>query len=203
VQGTNRDADVRKVQKLLNTFPASEGDPAPKLEVDGIAGPKTNAAIVQFQKVHFPWWTVFDGRAEPGKATIVELTINESDATMGRQGIILNAVHQWNRQMSGVVRWVRGTLHDPNYVVFHNGNQGSHSDGLGMKGGAQEVEIDFDGAARLVTSFGGSIQGVVVHEMGHATGLGHEHQRRDRNQFVEIVSANVIRPCDFRLPRAQ
>ena len=49
----NVQSDVRKVQAALNRFPAAEGGPDPKLEVDGIVGPKTSAAILAFQRKQF------------------------------------------------------------------------------------------------------------------------------------------------------
>jgi peptidoglycan hydrolase-like protein with peptidoglycan-binding domain len=41
------------VQYLLNCVPAANGGPVPELVVDGIAGPKTIAAIERFQKATF------------------------------------------------------------------------------------------------------------------------------------------------------
>lgn len=42
--------DVAKIQAALNRFSPSEGGPNPPLGVDGIIGPKTKAAIYQFQR---------------------------------------------------------------------------------------------------------------------------------------------------------
>src|SRR5262245_30575889 len=131
VGGANAIPDVRRVQELLNHFPASSGGPQPKLVVDGRIGPKTIAAIRQFQTVHFGWQ---DGRVDPGGPTLVELTIDETDPTRDQaKGIILNAVHQWNRQLSGTVKWLRRTQRDKNYVVFREGNF-NNSKSLGLNG---------------------------------------------------------------------
>ncbi len=51
--GVNGSQSVLIVQYLLNCVPAANGGPVPELVVDGIAGPKTIAAIERFQKAHF------------------------------------------------------------------------------------------------------------------------------------------------------
>ena len=48
--GMNRPADVVIVQYLLNCVPKSQGGPSEELVLDGICGPRTNAAILSFQK---------------------------------------------------------------------------------------------------------------------------------------------------------
>jgi hypothetical protein len=72
----NRHDDVVTVQELLNQVPPDEGGPQPVLTVDGLCGPKTNAAIQKFQLHHFGWGGA-DGRVEPGRQTIAKL--NEYD----------------------------------------------------------------------------------------------------------------------------
>ena len=42
--------DVAKIQAALNRFSPAEGGPTPPLKADGIIGPKTKAAIYQFQR---------------------------------------------------------------------------------------------------------------------------------------------------------
>jgi len=63
--GANQAADVRIVQHLLNDWLAKEG--RIKLATDGIAGPKTHAAILAFQKsqARMP-----DGRVDAGGPTL-------------------------------------------------------------------------------------------------------------------------------------
>jgi hypothetical protein len=193
--GANQTADVRHVQQLLNRFPPADGGPSPALGVDGFVGPKTVAAISQFQVVHFGW---HDGRADPGGPTIIELTIDEFDPTPDQpKGVLLNAVHEWNKQFPGRMKWVKRTRRDANFVVFVSGTA-NRSKSVGMAGRKQVVEVNIDRARFLTATFGGTPRGVFIHEMGHAAGLGHEHQRADRDRFVQIDTANVARPCDFR-----
>jgi hypothetical protein len=70
IGGKNQAADVRTVQELLNNVPTASGGPVPLLAVDGLIGPKTNAAIQRFQKAQLGW---ADGRVDPGGPTITRL----------------------------------------------------------------------------------------------------------------------------------
>ena len=68
--GKNDPDDVRIVQTALNRISAPLGGPVPKLKVDGIVGPKTNDAIIKFQKRQTKW---VNGKVEPDKAVIRRL----------------------------------------------------------------------------------------------------------------------------------
>jgi peptidoglycan hydrolase-like protein with peptidoglycan-binding domain len=61
----NNPQDVGIVQHLLNVLRKGDGDEL--LAVDGIVGPKTLAAIREFQQKNC---TVVDGRVDPGHETI-------------------------------------------------------------------------------------------------------------------------------------
>src|SRR5260370_8860058 len=68
----NHADDVRTIQDALTqvTVAGAAGGPIPFLAVDGICGPRTNAAIARFQQVPLQ---IFDGVIEPHKNTIVPL----------------------------------------------------------------------------------------------------------------------------------
>ena len=77
----------------------------------------------------------------------------------------------------------RGTEAD--YVDFDldpNDMSGSGESAVGRVGGRQVI-----GGSILVN------QPTLLHEMGHATGLWHEQSRRDRDAFVTIAQANIIK----------
>ena len=70
----NLPADVKIIQEALNqvTVMGEAGGPMPFLAVDGIKGPKTQAAIVNFQRVQVTGISA-DGLVEPEKQTILRL----------------------------------------------------------------------------------------------------------------------------------
>lgn len=71
-QGQNSNAvDIRLIQMLLNRIPSVKGGSNPKLVADGLIGPKTIAAIRNFQTVQeLP---VADGRVDPDGSAIKRL----------------------------------------------------------------------------------------------------------------------------------
>jgi hypothetical protein len=68
-----------------------------------------------------------------------------------------------------------------NYIKFVSDIDGSYSN-LGMIEGGQEIHIA--DAAWMTT-------GSVIHEIGHALGLIHEHSRHDRNNYIVIKWLNI------------
>ncbi|TAJ84537.1 hypothetical protein [Reyranella sp.] len=65
--GTNRTDDVVAIQSSLNSVLAAMGGPGEALAEDGIAGPKTQNAILRFQEHWVPWR---DSKIEPDKGTL-------------------------------------------------------------------------------------------------------------------------------------
>lgn len=65
--GTNRKEDVLAIQESLNAVVAALGGPGEALKEDGIAGPRTQNAILRFQQ---HWVPFRDSKIEPEKATL-------------------------------------------------------------------------------------------------------------------------------------
>ena len=72
VGGVNIPTDVTTIQTLLNLIPQLLGGPAPLLKVDGFTGPKTNGAILGFQRKHFGQGGA-DGRIDPDQQTLQKI----------------------------------------------------------------------------------------------------------------------------------
>lgn len=92
---------------------------------------------------------------------------------------ITSAVNEYNTKTN--TQWIPRT-NQTNYVEFIFGSS-SGSDGwahIGFQGGRQNISLD-----QYISV------GSVIHEMGHAVGLYHEHARKDRDQYVSIQWNNI------------
>ncbi|MFZ5550567.1 MAG: choice-of-anchor D domain-containing protein [Pseudomonadota bacterium] len=93
------------------------------------------------------------------------------------------AIARYNSLFAGVIQWVPRAA-QADYVDFAldpNDHSGSGFSALGRAGGRQLI--------------GGSIdmsQGTLLHEMGHATGLWHEHSRAERAAHLSLALHNAI-----------
>lgn len=86
LNGVNRPADVRHVQSRLNEFRKSRGQPP--IAVDGIAGPRTVAAIKSFQAA-MP--RIADGRVDPRGPTLAALEGQSGEDAAARAAAIFIA----------------------------------------------------------------------------------------------------------------
>jgi hypothetical protein len=109
---------------------------------------------------------------------IVPYTI---DPTLPNQYRITDAIAHWNNQLAGTIK-LQPRNGEGNYVHFANTtSSGTCSSYIGnVRIGAQPVTVGSNCST-----------GNVIHEIGHAIGLYHEHTREDRNTFVKINFANI------------
>jgi Astacin (Peptidase family M12A) len=118
------------------------------------------------------------------------------DPSLNADPTLQTAVGQARQAWAAVtpVRFVPQS-NEPDFIVFKR-VQGTPrcTSFAGRQGGAQDLKCDT-----------GFTLGALVHEIGHAIGLWHEHQRPDRDAVMAVSQAACEqRPQDFiRLPNEQ
>ena len=108
---------------------------------------------------------------------VVPYVIDELVSGEQRQDI-LEAIGEWNDKTA--VSLIARTTEE-SYVRFLNVSSGNCRSKVGMVGGEQQISLPPDGCDA----------DTVAHEIGHAVGLWHEHQREDRDAYVTVLYENL------------
>lgn len=91
------------------------------------------------------------------------------------RGRFIDAAHTWAEvaQLTFIER-----TNEANYIYITNGNVNSAT--VGMVGGRQSL---------IMSNW--KNKAIILHEIGHSLGMWHEHQRSDRDQYVDILMGNI------------
>ena len=109
---------------------------------------------------------------------VVPYEINSSFTAIERQNI-LTAVETWSN--STCIEFVARSSEE-DYIIFEKSSEGCNSN-VGRRGGTQVINLVSACANHLHS---------ILHEIGHALGLWHEHSRPDRDSYVTIHEENII-----------
>ena len=103
---------------------------------------------------------------------------------------ISEALSEWNQRTT--LHFVPRTF-ESDCVRFVDHPEGSCQSPVGyLADGAQDVSCDLDGNKEEDTKW---IAGNIMHELGHAVGLYHEHQRPDRDNYVIVRDVSDDTNC--------
>jgi hypothetical protein len=139
-------------------------------------------------------------RGEPKrwKSDVVPYVIDVS-VTASNRVIIQQAITAWQRatnvrfrQLSSPRNW-----QTENYVKFSGNKAQCTSNSIGLKE-RLSGKVDEEDNINVVEVAGcGQNWGRIAHEIGHVLGLGHEHSRGDRDDYIKIFWSNIDSPKQF------
>ena len=152
-------------------FIETGGWPVVPVPIPGVAGPQPRARI-----------PFFIGQAPP----------QPNGFTAAQQNVIQTGINSWNNAPNqSFVRLVPATPADQDYVRFLPAVQFCRSH-VGRQGGEQIIGCDLNA--------GSGFNAVsIAHEIGHAVGLLHEHQRPDRNFHINVANIQPDWENDLRV----
>ncbi|GFN78613.1 metalloendopeptidase [Plakobranchus ocellatus] len=127
-----------------------------------------------YQRVKRKALTNLRARWEGG---IIPFELRAGDFSAGDQQKLMAAMSQWSQ--STCIQFRQAMPTDANKLVIQSGR--GCSSNVGMIGGTQFLTLQRECR----------IPKILLHELGHAIGLIHEHQREDRDNYLKIHYANI------------
>ena len=125
---------------------------------------------------------------------IIDASVTASDRAAIQQAMMAwqRATNVRFRQLSGARDW----QHE-NYVKFAGQKNQCSSNSLGIKDKLSGKVNEEDNINVVEVAGCGQNWGRVAHEIGHVLGLGHEHSRGHRDDYITILWSNIDSPKQF------
>src|SRR2546423_9978302 len=110
---------------------------------------------------------------------------------MAQQDGVMAAIDEWNSDAHNLGVTIVRHQREPDFIVFKNNPvSGSGGSNIGNHHGPQVIWVSVPKGATNA-QIAPSVMATMLHEIGHALGLYHEQNRRDRDDHVEIHWDNV------------
>ncbi|MBI3200252.1 MAG: hypothetical protein HYZ29_01845 [Myxococcales bacterium] len=93
---------------------------------------------------------------------------------------LLTAMGEWETKTKNVINFVAATSTDNAYVLVGEGSP--RVEFVGYRSGTVSKLYLRDSEYLTVTR----------HELGHVLGLEHEHRRKDRGSYIQVISSNIV-----------
>jgi hypothetical protein len=187
--GVRRGRSATKEAKLL--FERYEAGPLPHsiqigdmvFDVSQIEVPSfpadQKAAEAQFASSGFGWFK----SGHPWKSGIVPIRFKDK-VSQAQKDLFFEACRGWEAVAN--VKCVPRTNQEDRIDVSAIEDKGCYSQ-IGRGPGP------FESATNMNLGLGCWNKGVIAHELGHAFGLLHEHQRPDRDRYVTVIKQNIAK----------